>query len=97
MPLSNSQSRYLKGQAHHLDPVVTIAANGLSESVMEELEIQLNHHELIKVKIRAEREARTELAERIADRTGAEIVHAIGGVVVLFRPDPEEPKIALPA
>ena len=97
MPLSNSQSRYLKGQAHHLDPVVTIAGNGLSESVMEELEIQLGHHELIKVKIRADRDERAELAERIASRTGAEIIHAIGGIVVYFRPDPDDPRIALPA
>ena len=97
MPLSNSQSRYLKGQAHHLDPVVTVADKGLSDAVMDELEIQLSHHELIKVKIRAGREQRDSLARDIAERTGAEIIHAIGGVVVYFRPDPNEPKIALPA
>lgn len=44
----------LKARAHHLKPVVTIGAAGLSEAVLMELGLALDHHELIKVKTGAD-------------------------------------------
>lgn len=60
-----------------------LGGNGLTERVLAEIEIALNHHELIKVKIAG------------ADReTRAEAVQAIGHILVLYRPS-EEQKIQL--
>ena len=96
MPLSNSQRRYLRGLTHDQHPIVTVADKGLSETVRAEIEQALEHHELIKVKLRAEREQRTEWAAQIARDFQAELVHQIGQVACYYRRHPKKPKIALP-
>lgn len=95
--LSKEQLHYLRGLCHHLNPVVMIAAKGLSENVLNELEIALNHHELIKVKIRAERDERKALIEEMVSLTQATLVQSIGQTACLFRRNPKEPRIALPS
>lgn len=59
MPLTADRKKALRSLGHNLKPVVTVAGNGLSEGVMEELERALEDHELIKVKLMiADREVR---------------------------------------
>lgn len=96
MALTNSQKKYLRGLTHQLDPVVMIADKGLSENVAAEIEQALEHHELIKIKLRSEREQRQAWIEEIGRRSGAELVHQIGQVACFFRRNPKKPKIALP-
>jgi RNA-binding protein len=89
----NQDSKQLRAIGHKLKPVVTIAGNGLTEGVMAELERALGDHELIKVKLAVgSREARAELGREVCDRTGAELVQAIGNVLLILRraaePDP---------
>ncbi len=96
MSLSNSQKRYLRGLGHRLKPVVTVADKGLTETVAAEIETALDRHELIKIKLRQPRERRTDAMRRIVELTGAELVHSIGQVACYYRPNPKQPKIALP-
>ncbi|MGY6555965.1 MAG: YhbY family RNA-binding protein [Wenzhouxiangella sp.] len=96
MPLSNTQRRYLRGLTHDLSPVVTVADKGLSDNVQAEIELALEHHELIKVKLRAEREQRALWIEQISAHFGAELVHQIGQIACYYRRHPKKPKIALP-
>ena len=49
--LSRDARLTLRSQAHHLDPVVLLGANGLTEAVMKEIDRALKAHELIKVKV----------------------------------------------
>lgn len=96
MNLSTKQKQYLKGLAHNLKPVVLMGANGLTEAVIAEIEIALNHHELIKVKVAAEdRETKALIVEAIIRETKAEKVQVIGKTLVLYRPG-EARKIELP-
>ena len=63
-----------------------IGENGLTEAVMAEIEITLNHHELIKVKIASEgRETKSMIVEAIVRETGAENVQMIGKTLVLYK------------
>jgi RNA-binding protein len=48
--LSNLQKRHLRSQAHHLKPVVMIGQHGLKDSILAELDIALDAHELVKVR-----------------------------------------------
>ncbi|MEO6065928.1 MAG: ribosome assembly RNA-binding protein YhbY [Lysobacterales bacterium] len=97
MSLSNSQLRYLRGLGHDLKPVVAIAVKGLTDNVMAEIELALDHHELIKVRISADdRDARDALIESILMRTLADKVQRVGHVLTLFRRNPREPKLELP-
>ncbi len=96
MNLSNKQKQHLKGLAHHLNPVVLMGANGLTEAVLAEIEIALNYHELIKVKVVSEdRETKLLIVDAIVRETGAEKVQVIGKTLVLYRPS-EQRKIKLP-
>jgi len=97
MPLTNTQRRYLRGLTHDLKPVVTLADKGLSENVQAEIEQALEHHELIKIRMRAERELRAEWTRQIARQFRAELVHQIGQVACYYRRHPKKPTIALPA
>jgi len=96
MSLSDSQKRHLRGLGHHLKPVVRIGQHGLKESIFTELELALDVHELIKVKVVADRDERKELIASICQKTGAELIQSIGQVAIVFRRNKEKPKIALP-
>jgi RNA-binding protein len=97
MPLSNNQLKYLRNLAHHLKPVVMIGQHGLTENVLNELNIALEHHELVKIKIAGEdRDDRKEMIQHLCDESGAEKVQAIGKTLTLFRRNPQKPRVDLP-
>ena len=95
--LTSKQRAYLKGLAHHLEPVVQIGKDGISEAVVREIASQLAHAELIKVRLGEgaplDRDA---AAEALPGAVGAHLVQNVGRVFVLYRPDPDEPTIQLP-
>ena len=97
MSLSPSQRRYLRSLAHDLKPVILLGAKGATEAVVKELDLALTHHELVKVKLSGgDKDERQEQIDFLAGGTGAENVQQIGHIVVLFRRNEDEPKLALP-
>jgi RNA-binding protein len=97
MKLSETQKRHLRTLGHHLKPVVWIGQHGLKDTVIAEIELALDSHELIKVKIVADRETRAQIGSDICNRTHAEPIHAIGQMLILFRRNEKAPRIALPS
>ncbi len=98
MSLSNQQTRHLRGLAHALKPVAMVGQHGLRESVLEEIAVALDFHELIKVKVSVgDRKDRDELIRQIVAQTHAELVQRIGNIAILFRRNPEKPKISIPS
>jgi RNA-binding protein len=92
---SKTNTRQLRAIGHKLHPVVTIAGNGLSESVSLELERALNDHELIKIKLAVgSRETRDAILAELLSQSGAELVQQIGNTALLLRrskePDPRK-------
>ena len=80
----------LKQIAHHLDPVITVGEQGLSDNLLAEANRALADHELIKVKLQSsDRNARTELGDALASRCNAAVIQKIGKVVVLYRANPD--------
>lgn len=96
MSLNNRQVRHLRGLTHNLQPVVMVADKGLTENVMNEIESALDHHELVKVKLKADRETRKQWIAEIIERCSAEKVQTIGQVASFFRRNPEKPVVDLP-
>ena len=91
--LTPAQRKEKKGEAHHLDPVVAIGADGLTEAVVKEADSALKAHGLIKVRVFSdERATREEILAQLADRLDAAPVQHIGKLLVLWRPIPEKPK-----
>jgi RNA-binding protein len=96
MSLTSRQIRYLRGLTHPLQPVVIVADKGLNENVMMEIESALEHHELVKIKLRADRDTRSDWVKKISEQCSAETVHVIGQIACFFRRNRKKPLIALP-
>lgn len=89
--LTPRERAHLKGRAHALEPVVHIGHDGLTDTVVAEIERALDAHELIKVRAgAADRGERAALLEQICDRTGAAAVQTVGKVMALWRPRTED-------
>lgn len=97
MSLTSSQIKHLRNLTHHLKPVVSIGQHGITDNVMNELNIALDHHELVKIKIAGDdRDARQAMIKQLCDDSGAEKVQAIGKTLTLFRRNAKKPKVELP-
>ena len=97
--ITSKQRSYLKGLAHHLDPLVFIGWQGVTENVVNEMDQCLENHELVKVKLQESAELDPkEVANELKDELGAEFVQALGRKFTLYRQshDPEKRKIVLP-
>ncbi|MGB0446846.1 MAG: ribosome assembly RNA-binding protein YhbY [Pseudomonadales bacterium] len=94
MNLSQSQKKHLRSLGHSLHPLVTVAGNGLSSGVMEELERALTDHELIKVKFAVgDREVKKALIEELVKLSQATLVQSIGNIALIYRHNPQaDPK-----
>lgn len=96
--LTSDQRRYLKGLAHHLNPVVMIGNNGLTDAVIREIAVNLDAHELIKIRVLGDdRELREQFLQQICTDLGAAPVQHIGKLLLIYRQGNEEKRrIVLP-
>jgi RNA-binding protein len=101
MDLNEHQKKHLRGLGHQLKPLVMVGDAGLSESLLAEFESTLDHHELIKVRVRVgDREARDGIIASLCETSGAVLIQRIGNVALLYRPNlskKPERRIKLPA
>lgn len=96
--LCGRDRRYLRGLGHGLEPVVFVGKEGIGEPVVRSLVEAFAHRELVKVRL--ERNcplARQEAAARLAEAGGAHLVQVLGRTILLYRSDPEDPRLELPA
>lgn len=88
--LNPAARREHRAAAHHLEPVVMIGNDGLTDAVVKEADTALKAHGLIKIRAAGEdRARREEQLAALADRLGAAPVQHIGKLFVLWRPKPE--------
>ena len=96
MSLSQAQKKAFRSIGHHLNPVVTVSENGVSENLLAELSRALNDHELIKVKLALpERDDRAAMINELLADSNAELVQTIGKMALLYRRNPKaNPKLS---
>lgn len=95
--LNNPQKRYLSGLAHDLKPIILVGAKGPTSALIAELDLALERHELLKVKIAAQdRETRDAWIDQIIEQSSAVLINRIGNVIILFRRSKDKPLIILP-
>jgi len=91
--LTPAERRALRARAHHLHPVIMIGEAGLTPAVINEIDIALKSHELIKIRVLGDdRRLRKSLIGGICAAVEASPVQHIGKILVVFRPRPESPK-----
>ena len=100
MNLTEQQKKFLRGRGHQLKPLIMVGDAGLSEPLLAEFESTLDHHELLKVRVRVgDRDARDEIIAKLCDTGRADLVQRIGNVALLYRPNlnkKREKRIQLP-
>ena len=81
-----SYKQALKAKAHHVKPTVLIGAKGLTEAVINETNIALLAHELIKIKISGvEKTERLTMATELCQALSAEFIQLMGHTITLYR------------
>lgn len=95
--LTGKQRRHLRALGHDLRPIVQVGKDGIDEGLVAALDQALTDHELVKIKIgEGAGLDRQQAAEELAKQTGSEVAQVLGYTVLLYRADPEDPKITLP-
>jgi RNA-binding protein len=95
--LTGKQRRYLRALGHHLEPVLQIGHEGLSETVVAQANTQLDAHELIKVKVgESSPLSRHDAASQLAGATSSSLAQVLGRTFLLYRPRARDPQLTLP-
>jgi RNA-binding protein len=98
MALTSKDRAALRGEAHHLNPLVHVGHEGVTSAIRQSLDDALRTKELVKVAFNktADIELKKEAAT-IAASVEAEVVQVIGRTMTLYRRNPElKPKGDLP-
>ena len=97
--LTSTQRKYLRGIAHPLSPLVHVGKGGVNDAVLDATRRALEDHELIKVKIAADRVERARMAAEIVKACDADLAGAVGTIAILFRANDDLAKrrVVLPA
>lgn len=83
-----------RAAAHALHPLVIIGEAGLTPAVLKEIGASLDAHGLIKIRVFGDdREARIAIYQTICEQLRAAPVQHIGKLLVIYRPQAEQPKV----
>ena len=95
--MTGKQRRYLRGLGQQLTPTLHVGHEGVSEAVVRQADIQLEAHELVKVRVGDNApDDRHATAAELARRTGADLTQVLGRTALLYRARANEPTIVLP-
>jgi RNA-binding protein len=97
MALTDRQKKHLRRLGHDLHPIVLVGQRGMNAGVVEELKLALDHHELVKLRVRAgSREDRDAIFADLASQSASEFVFRIGNVGLFYKKNRTLQKILLP-
>lgn len=95
--LTGKQRSFLKSMANSLDSIIQIGKNGLSESFLEQIDENLESHELVKINLLNNSMLDIdEVSKELTEKTGSEFVQSIGSKIIIYRESQENKKIDLP-
>ncbi len=91
--LSPAQRKERRAEAHHLDPVVLVGAEGLTPAIEREVDAALGAHGLIKIRVASDdRAVREAMLASLAEALNAAPIQHIGKLLVLWRSIPPKEK-----
>lgn len=92
MELKSYQRAFLRSKAQDLDPIVYVGKEGLTEGVVNALDMALESHELVKVRFQANKDEIKDISIKLGDQTGATYIASTGFTSVFFRQDANDPE-----
>lgn len=85
--LSGKDRSFLKGRAHHLEPLLHVGKAGITQEFLREADKVLEDHELVKIAFLDASELKPkQAAEQILQPLEADFVGAVGKKLVIYRP-----------
>lgn len=91
--LTPTERKAHRADAHHLNPVVLVGADGLTPAVVKETDVALKAHGLIKVRVFSDdRTAREAIWAELCEQLSAAPIQHIGKLLVLWRPTHKKAK-----
>lgn len=94
--MTSKQRAYLRSLASNIDAIIQIGKDGVGDNLIEQVDGAIKNRELIKLTVlETSPIAAADAAIEIAERTKSEVVQIIGRKIVLFRRNPQKPKIEL--
>jgi len=97
MELNSGQIKRLRAEGHRLKlkPIVAIGQKGLTENLHNEIDLALNHHELVKLRIPSlDKPGKRELTQLICEQHQAYLIESIGSIIVIYRLNKENNRYA---
>ncbi|NUQ19820.1 MAG: ribosome assembly RNA-binding protein YhbY [Gemmatimonadaceae bacterium] len=97
--ITGKERAALRGEAHHLDPLVHVGKEGITDALLGSLDDALRTRELVKVQLTKGADVDPkDAARQLADAMDADVVQVIGRTTTLYRHNPEleRKKDALP-
>ena len=95
MHLSEHQKKTLRGLGHKLKPVVTVGNAGLTDPLLDEFRLSIDHHELMKIRINAgDRLERDRILAKLCDHVQATLVQRVGNTGLLLKLKQKDSRIA---
>ena len=93
--LNSKQRSSLIKQSHTLNPRIWIGKKGLSDEIIDNVNMIIEKHELIKIKFVDFKDSKQEIIDIISKKTDSTVVKIIGNIAVLYRQseDPEKRKV----
>ena len=93
MTITSKERAELRGEAHHLSPMVHIGHQGLTDALVQAIDDALRTHELVKIAlVKASDVKPKDASHEIAERLGADVVQTIGRTCTLYRHNPDLPR-----
>ncbi len=89
--MTSKRRAELRGMANRLEPLFQVGKGGISDALITQTQDALRVHELIKLKVLLESAPETprEIAEKLAEATGSQVVQVIGGSMIFYKENPE--------
>lgn len=95
--LTSKQRAYLRGIAAKEDTILQVGKGGIGENLITQVNDALKAREIVKLKVlETAMLSPQEAAVQLAEATKSDVVQTIGNKLVLFKRNPQEPKIELP-
>lgn len=92
--LTSKQRAALKSIASTEDTILQVGKNGIVDTLVVQVSDALKAREIIKMKVLEGAMLSTaEAAAELAEKTKSEVVQVIGNKIVLFKRNPQHPKI----
>lgn len=95
--LTSKQRAYLRGIAAKEDTIFQVGKGGINDNLITQVNDALKAREIVKLKVlETAMLSAAEAAAELAEATRSDVVQTIGNKLVLFKRNPQEPKIELP-